>query len=97
MLQQADRGGDHLERPGRRLLERLRDDPAATPRCWPVDAIAQRVGQGPPPLARLVAALSAEGFATAASGVMAGQLRSEAPWPVIVATARGLVATKAAR
>jgi tRNA (guanine26-N2/guanine27-N2)-dimethyltransferase len=94
MLQQADRGGDHLERPGRRLLERLRDDPAATPRCWPVDAIAQRLGQGPPPLARLVAALSAEGFATAASGVMVGQLRSEAPWPLIVATAQRLVAQR---
>ncbi len=97
MLQLAEGGGAHLDRPGRRRLERLRDDPAATPRCWPVDAIARRLGQGPPPLAQLVAALTAEGFATAASGVMAGQLRSEAPWPVIVATARGLVATTAAR
>jgi len=44
-----------------------------------------------------VAALKAQGFATAASGVMAAQLRSEAPWPVIVATARGLVAATAAR
>ncbi|MEA5443702.1 N2,N2-dimethylguanosine tRNA methyltransferase [Cyanobium gracile] len=91
MLQQAEGGGAHLERPGRRRLERLRDDPAATPRCWPVDVIARHLGQGPPPLAPLVAALRAEGFATAASGVMAGQLRSEAPWPVIVATARRLL------
>jgi tRNA (guanine26-N2/guanine27-N2)-dimethyltransferase len=97
MLQLAEGAGAHLDRPGRRLLERLRDDPAATPLCWPVDAIARRLGQGPPPLPQLVAALTAEGFATAASGVMAGQLRSEAPWPVIVATARGLVATTAAR
>jgi tRNA (guanine26-N2/guanine27-N2)-dimethyltransferase len=97
MLQQAQGAGAHLDRPGRRLLERLRDDPAATARCWPVDAIARRLGQGPPPLAQLVAALTAQGFATAASGVMAGQLRSEAPWPLIVATARGLVATTAAR
>jgi tRNA (guanine26-N2/guanine27-N2)-dimethyltransferase len=97
MLQLAEGGGAHLDRPGRRQLERLRDDPAATPRCWPVDAIARRLGQGPPPLAQLVAALTAEGFATAASGVMAGQLRCEAPWPLIVATARGLVATTAAR
>ncbi len=98
MLQQAKEGGGaHLDRPGRRLLQRLQDDPAVTPRCWPVDAIGRHLGQGPPPLAQLVAALRAEGFATAASGVMAGQLRSEAPWPVIVATARGLVATKAAR
>ena len=59
--------------------------------------MGRHLGQGPPPLAQLVAALRAEGFTTAASGVMAGQLRSEAPWSVIVATARGLVATKAAR
>ncbi len=97
MLQLAEGGSAHLDRPGRRRLERLRNDPAVTPRCWPVDAIARRLGQGPPPLAKLVAALTAEGFATAASGVMAGQLRSEAPWPVIVATARGLVAATAAR
>ncbi len=97
MLQQADSAGAHLDRPGRRLLQRLQDDPAATPRCWPVDAIARRLGQGPPPLADLVAALRTQGFATAASGVMAGQLRSEAPWPVIVATARALVAATAAR
>ncbi len=97
MLQAADGVGASLERQGRRLLERLRSDPAATPRCWPVDAIARRLGQGPPPLADLVAAVSAEGFDTAASGVMAGQLRSEAPWPVILATARRLVAATAAR
>lgn len=97
MLRESEAGGAHLDRPGRRLLERLRADPAGTPRCWPVDAIARRLGQGPPPLADLVAALSAQGFTTAPSGVMAGQLRSEAPWPVIVATARGLVAATAAR
>lgn len=97
MLQLAEGGGAHLERPGRRLLERLRHDPAATPRCWPVDVIAHHLGQGAPPLAQLVAALTAEGFATAASGVMAGQLRSEAPWPLILATTRGLVDATAAR
>jgi tRNA (guanine26-N2/guanine27-N2)-dimethyltransferase len=97
MLEAADGDGAHLDRPGRRLLERLNQDPAVTPRCWPVDRIARRLGQGPPPLADLVAALRAEGFATAASGVMAGQLRSEAPWPVILATARRLVAATAAR
>lgn len=97
MLQAAEGEGAPLERQGRRLLERFCSDPAATPRCWPVDAIARRLGQGPPPLADLVAAVSAEGFETAASGVMAGQLRSEAPWSVILATARRLVAATAAR
>ena len=94
MLREAEAGVAQLDRPGRRLLERLRDDPAATPRCWPVAAIARRLGQGPPPLAHLVAALTAEGFATAASGVMVGQLRSEAPWPLVVATAQRLVARR---
>lgn len=97
MLQQAEGSGAHLERAGRRLLERLRNDPGATPRCWPVDVIARRLAQGPPPLAELVAALRAQGFTTGVSGVMAGQLRSEAPWPLIMATARSLVAATAAR
>jgi tRNA (guanine26-N2/guanine27-N2)-dimethyltransferase len=97
MLEAAAGNGIHLDRSGRRLLERLHADPAVTPRCWPVDAVGRRLGQGPPPLADLVAALRAEGFAAAPSGVMAGQLRSEAPWPLLLATARRLVAARAAR
>ncbi|KEF41570.1 MAG: N2,N2-dimethylguanosine tRNA methyltransferase [Cyanobium sp. CACIAM 14] len=97
MLQVAGGDGVSLDRAGRRLLERLRDDPGWTPRCWPLDGIGRWLGQGPPPLADLVAALNGEGYATAASGVMAAQLRSEAPWPLILATARRLVSAKAAR
>ena len=97
MLEAADGDGVHLDRPGRRLLQRLRTDPGVTPRCWPVAEIARRLGQGPPPQADLVAALTAEGFATAVSGVMPGQLRCEAPWPLILATARRLGAAAAAK
>ena len=97
MLEAADGDGVHLDRPGRRLLQRLRADPGVTPRCWPVAEIARRLGQGPPSQADLVAALTAEGFATAVSGVMPGQLRCEAPWPLILATARRLGAAAAAR
>jgi tRNA (guanine26-N2/guanine27-N2)-dimethyltransferase len=97
MLQASQHDGVHPGRPGLRMLERLRVDPAVTPRCWPVGEIARRLGQGPPPLADLVAALTAEGFATAASGVMAGGLRSEAPWLHLLATARRLAAATAAR
>lgn len=78
-----------LDRPSRRRLQRLQLDPATTARCWPLATIARHLGQGPPPLAALVTALRAEGYAaSAASGVMDGQLRSEAPWPLIVAAAR---------
>jgi DeoR/GlpR family transcriptional regulator of sugar metabolism len=61
------------------------------------EAIARALGLGQPPLAALVAELRAQGFNASASAVMAGQLRSDAPWPRILETARGLLATTAAR
>ena len=64
-----------------RLLGRLQADPAPVARCWPTAALARHLGSGPPPLAPLVAALRAEGWRAWASGVMAGQIRSDAPWP----------------
>ncbi len=72
----------------RRLLARLRSDPGEPARCWPVAEIARRLGQGPPPLAWLVEQLRDAGWRAAVSGVMAGQLRSDAPWPQILAAAR---------
>jgi tRNA (guanine26-N2/guanine27-N2)-dimethyltransferase len=72
-------------RPTRLLLERLRGDPGLPARCWPTAEIARRLGCGPPPLQSLVAWLEAAGWPSAASGVMAGCLRSAAPWPVIQA------------
>jgi tRNA (guanine26-N2/guanine27-N2)-dimethyltransferase len=74
----------------RQLLERLRRDPGLPARCWPTAEIARRLGCGPPPLQQLVALLQARGWPSAASGVMAGCLRSEAPWPAIQTAAADL-------
>ena len=42
------------------------------------------------PLADLVAALRAAGHGASASGVMAAQVRSDAPWPELLAICRRL-------
>jgi len=70
------------------LLARLMADPGMPARVWPTALIARQLGQGPPPLRALVAALRAEGHQAEVSGVMAGQLRSDAPWPAVLAAAR---------
>ncbi len=72
---------------GKRLLERLRADPGEPPRCWPTALIGHHLGQGPPSLERLVVQLREAGWRACASGVMAAQLRSDAPWSQILATA----------
>jgi tRNA (guanine26-N2/guanine27-N2)-dimethyltransferase len=72
------------------LLARLMADPGMPARVWPTALIARQLGQGPPPLRALVAALRAEGHQAEVSGVMAGQLRSDAPWPAVLAAARAL-------
>jgi tRNA (guanine26-N2/guanine27-N2)-dimethyltransferase len=76
-----------------RLLDRLRADPGALPRCWPTALIARRLGQGPPPVADLVAALRRQGHQASASAVMSGQVRSDAPWSEVLAIASSLVAS----
>lgn len=69
----------------RRLLERLQGDPGLPVCCWSTDELAQRLGlPGPPPLHTLVQALQHEGHRATASGVMAGQLRTDAPWKVLL-------------
>ncbi len=72
------------------LLARLTADPGLPARVWPTALIARRLGQGPPPLRALVAALRAEGHQAGVSAVMAGQLRSDAPWAAVLAAARAL-------
>jgi len=79
-----------LDRPGARLLAALLADPGEPARCWPLAAIARRLGGGPPRLADLVAVLRGEGFQACASGVRAGELRSDAPWTVILRHAAAL-------
>ena len=87
LLELAEHGPASLAPISRRLLERLRADTGVPARCWPVAEIARRLHSGPPPLAWLVAELRLAGWRVEASGVMAGQLRSDAPWPLILATA----------
>ncbi|NDC35260.1 MAG: hypothetical protein EBZ51_07725 [Synechococcaceae bacterium WB9_2_112] len=64
--------------------------PGDLPRCWPTSAIARCLGGGPPPLAALVKGLQQRGHRAAASGVMPSQVRSDAPWTVILEVAAGL-------
>jgi tRNA (guanine26-N2/guanine27-N2)-dimethyltransferase len=73
-----------------RLLQRLAADPGATPRCWPLALIARQLGGGPPSLQSLVEALRHQGHGAWSSGVMDGQLRSDAPWPDVLKTAADL-------
>jgi tRNA (guanine26-N2/guanine27-N2)-dimethyltransferase len=79
-----------------RRLQRLQADPGALPRCWSMAEIGRRLGAGPPPLEAVVGALRERGHRASASGVMAGLLRSDAPWPLILASAASL-AGRAAR
>lgn len=69
----------------RRLLERLQGDPGLPVCCWSTDELAQRLGlAGPPPLRRLVQSLQDGGYRACVSGVMNGQLRTDAPWKVLL-------------
>ncbi len=79
-----------------RLLARLEADAGLPARCWPLDALARRLPAGAPRLAVLVAALQAEGHGASASGVMAGQLRTDAPWGEVLAVAGRLAAHRPA-
>lgn len=74
----------------RRLLGRLLDDPGDLPRCWPTSSIGRQLGAGAPPLQALVAQLQQQGFRAGISGVMPGQLRSDAPWAEILQSAARL-------
>ena len=67
-----------------RLLTQLQADPGLPARCWPIAEIGRRLGMGPPPLAGLVDALEQQGYTAVVSGVMPGQLRSDAPWALIL-------------
>lgn len=71
----------------RRLLQRLAEDPGSPPLVWPTAELAKRLGcGGPPPLNQLVQALHRKGFQAFASGLMAGQVRTDAALPVLLQT-----------
>ena len=77
-------------KPALRLLRCLADDPGVPPTCWPTADLARRLQGGPPPLAALVEALRREGWRAGTSAVMAGQVRSDAPWQRILEVAAGI-------
>ena len=83
--------GASLSAEGARLLARLLADKGLPARCWPLAEIARRLKGGPPPLLSLVAALRVGGWSAQVSGVMPGQLRSDATWGEILQTAAQLV------
>jgi tRNA (guanine26-N2/guanine27-N2)-dimethyltransferase len=80
-----------------RQLERLASDPGSPARCWPSAEIGRQLGSGPPRLADLVEVLRAAGHGAGVSGIMASQLRSDAPWPLILGIARTLANRTAAK
>ena len=68
-----------LAPPGRRMLQRLQADPGLPVCCWSSAELARRLQlAGPPALKDLVAGLRAAGHQAYVSGVMAGQLRTDA-------------------
>ena len=85
MAADADtRGAGDVSRPTTRRLLQLQADPAPVARCWPTAELARRLGAGPPRLEALVAAVRSAGWRAWSSGVMAGQIRSDAPWPLLL-------------
>ena len=77
-------------RSSRRLLAALLADPGVPLHCWPTAELGRRLGAGPPATEPLLAALRAEGFRALRSGVMAGYVRSDAPWPRVLELAAAL-------
>jgi tRNA (guanine26-N2/guanine27-N2)-dimethyltransferase len=79
-----------LSREGARLLGCLRRDRGFPARCWPNTLIGRKLKSSQPPLQSLVLGLQQQGYQAWASGVMPGQLRSDAPWRTILSLAREL-------
>jgi tRNA (guanine26-N2/guanine27-N2)-dimethyltransferase len=91
MAAASERFPSTLGQEGARLLGRLRGDRASLPRCWTSTFIARQLGTSQPPLQGLVRRLLEEGYQAGVSGVMPGQLRSDAPWSTILSLAGDLV------
>ena len=78
---------DRIAPASRRLLQRLGSDPGTPPTVWPTAELAKRLGcGGPPRLDDLVGALRRRGHQAFASGVMAGQVRTDAVFPELLQT-----------
>ena len=75
----------------KRLLQRLLADPGLPAKVWPTAELSRRVGcGGPPPLPLLVETLRRHGHHAYASGVMAGQVRTDAELPDLLQTCNAL-------
>ena len=69
----------------RRLLQRLLADPGVPARVWATAELARRSGlSGPLSVSRLLEALQAAGLRASASGVMGGQIRTDADLDVLL-------------
>jgi tRNA (guanine26-N2/guanine27-N2)-dimethyltransferase len=90
MAEEATSARSSLSREGALLLGRLRADRGAAARCWPTALIARQLRCSQIPLRDLVQCLRDGGYGASVSGVMAGQLRSDAPWSTILAMAKDL-------
>ena len=76
---------------GRRLLQRLQADSGQPVGCWSTAELARRLQlAGPPGVVDLVQALQASGHHACASGVMAGQIRTDAPLDSLLQSCRDL-------
>ena len=87
---QASTAQASLSKPAKTLLDRLISDPGHPSRCWPTGLIGRCLGQDTPSLGGLTQALRREGFFAVASGIMPSQVRSDAPWSLILATAQAI-------
>jgi tRNA (guanine26-N2/guanine27-N2)-dimethyltransferase len=85
MALEATRSPITLGKEGAALLARLQRDRGWPARCWPYSLLARHIGPGLPPLKRLLDRLHQQGFLAVSSGMMPGQIRSDAPWATILA------------
>ena len=77
--------GDGIASSTLRLLQRLRADPGFPATVWSTDELSRRLASGgPPPLEQLLRALHAEGHWACPSGVMPGQVRTDADLPELL-------------
>tara|TARA_B100001287_G_C22213047_1_gene313388 strand:+ start:106 stop:441 length:336 start_codon:yes stop_codon:yes gene_type:complete len=82
---------DAIATSSRRLLLRLVADQGIPPTVWPTAELAKRVGSsGPPPINDLVQALRQKGHQASASGLMGGQIRTDADFPDLLQTCSAL-------
>ena len=80
LLKLGESRPDSLSSAGRRLLMRLKKDCGLPVCCWSTAELARRLSlTGPPSLELLVQSLADAGYRACSSGVMASQLRTDAP------------------